>query len=206
MAFCLMAPAKRLLNLITHSLTHWWHQAITWTIVDLISEVHCHSIHSRVIFTQILKISIPKLCLKFTHLKALPYLPWDNKLIFYYNNCLISAMRFLMLMKCHLILNQDTGASFTIKKYWLYLVYMYKNFHWEYKTIKRLFFLFSGILVSIRSYLHFLSGPLCPFHVRFFLLVIQIWCNYCSALPAFQTTGIRRCWHGSQIKGYSGES
>ena len=36
-------------------------------------------IHSRVIFTSVLKISIPKLCMEFTHLKSQPDLPGDYK-------------------------------------------------------------------------------------------------------------------------------
>ena len=38
------------------------------------------SIHSRVSFTWILKISIAKLRLKFTHLRSQPYLLEDNEL------------------------------------------------------------------------------------------------------------------------------
>ena len=75
MYFTLLCPSD-INNLGQHWfrswLVAWWHQAITWTNVDLPRMITwlSSSIHSRVMFTWILKISIPKLCLKFTHLKS----------------------------------------------------------------------------------------------------------------------------------------
>ena len=60
-AFWLMAPS--------HYLNQYWLRINT----------RYSGIHSRVMFTWILEITIPKLCLKFTHLKARPPLSGDNK-------------------------------------------------------------------------------------------------------------------------------
>ena len=49
------------------------HRAIIWTSVDLSAAKSC-SIHSRVMFTWILKMPITKLCLKLKHLKLHPHL------------------------------------------------------------------------------------------------------------------------------------
>ena len=53
----------------------WWQEAITWANVDI------PSISSDIHFRVILKLSFPKLCLKFTHSKLWPYLPGDNELL-----------------------------------------------------------------------------------------------------------------------------
>ena len=57
-----------------------WHQTITWTNVDF-PLTGSSSIHPRVMFTWILKISIPKLCSKFTDLKLKPHFLGNNELI-----------------------------------------------------------------------------------------------------------------------------
>ena len=56
----------------------WWHEAITWTNLNLPSR--SSSIHSRVMLTRILNVSIPMLCLKCTDLKWQPHLPGHNEL------------------------------------------------------------------------------------------------------------------------------
>ena len=56
-----------------------WHQAITWTNVDLPSTRSSAS-HSKVMFTWILKISNPQICLKFTHFKSHSRPRGDNEL------------------------------------------------------------------------------------------------------------------------------
>ena len=61
-------------------LVTWWHQAITWTYVDL-PTTRPSIIYSTLISTWIFKISFPKMCLKFTHLKSQPHLlgeQWVN--------------------------------------------------------------------------------------------------------------------------------
>ena len=55
------------------------HQAIFETSVDL-SSTRSSIIHSRVIFTWILKMPITKLWLKLKHLQSHPHLPGDNHL------------------------------------------------------------------------------------------------------------------------------
>ena len=57
----------------------WRHQAITWNNIDLPS-TRFSGIHSMVMSTWMLKISINKLHLKFTHLKLQPHLPGNNEL------------------------------------------------------------------------------------------------------------------------------
>ena len=58
-------------------LVAWQHHAITWTNVDLPS-ARSSGVHSWVMFTWILKISIPKLCMEFAYLKSQPYLSGKN--------------------------------------------------------------------------------------------------------------------------------
>ena len=65
-------------------------QAIAWNNVELPSTKPL-GIHSRVMFTLILKISIPKFCLKFTRLKSKSYLPGDNELNFY--TCILESLK-----------------------------------------------------------------------------------------------------------------
>ena len=56
----------------------WCHQAITWTNVDLYKILMRPSgINPRVMFSLIINIAIPKLCLKLIHLKSQPHL-WDG--------------------------------------------------------------------------------------------------------------------------------
>ena len=66
------------------------HKAITWTNDDSPS-TKCPVIHPRVMFSSILKISIPRLCFqiytfdfKFTHMKSQPRLPGDNRVHHYH--------------------------------------------------------------------------------------------------------------------------
>ena len=60
-------------------LVAWWHQSITWTNVNLPS-TRSSCIHSRVIFTWILKISTSTMRWKSTHLKSQSHLK-GNELI-----------------------------------------------------------------------------------------------------------------------------
>ena len=57
----------------------WWHQAITWTNVELSSGGFC-GIHLRVILQEVFMNSIHDMCLKSTLLKLLPDLPGDNEI------------------------------------------------------------------------------------------------------------------------------
>ena len=66
-----------LVNIASGRLVAWWHKAINWTNVSLPS-MRFSDTHSRQMFTWTLKISIPKLCLKFACAKSQPHLPGDK--------------------------------------------------------------------------------------------------------------------------------
>ena len=57
----------------------WWHQAITWTNVDLLS-IWFFGIHMGTIPLEMLKISVTKLHLKIKYLKSQIYLRGNNEL------------------------------------------------------------------------------------------------------------------------------
>ena len=78
---CDLVTPYRDTNLKQHWLRYWliawWHQANSWTNVDLPS-MKSSEIHFRLMPTL---MSIPKLCFKFTHLRSQPHLPEDNELM-----------------------------------------------------------------------------------------------------------------------------
>ena len=60
-------------------LVAWWHQAITWTNVDL-SSVSSSYLHLMLIFVEIPQLSNTKVTLKITCIKFHSSLPWANEL------------------------------------------------------------------------------------------------------------------------------
>ena len=63
----------------------WWHQAITWTKVDLSSKVVC-GIHLRAIQQKVLMNLNCVVCPKITHLKLQPQLLGANDLSLHFSH------------------------------------------------------------------------------------------------------------------------